>query len=129
MQNTNSISDQDVMLEMSETKLSGCIQETSCLAPSFRYKQNSQDNLEISEDLSEVNSVGLSDIHFDIIREEKEVIDVYACTIGEAQTATSEQPSCWGFSYDELKNEQEKDKDLKFVIQWLNTKEEREVYS
>ena len=51
-------------------------------------------------------------------------IDVCACTIGEAQTATSEQRSCWGFSYDELKTEQEKDKDLKFVIQWLNTEEE-----
>ena len=124
VQNINSISDPDVMPEMSETKMSGCNQETSCLAPTFHSKQNSQDNLEILEDFSEVNSVGLSDIHFDIFREGKEVIDVYACTIGEAQTATSEQPSCWGFSYDELKTEQEKDKDLNFVIQWLNTKEE-----
>ena len=29
-----------------------------------------------------------------------------------------------GFSYDELKAEQEKDKDLKIVIEWLTTQEE-----
>ena len=90
--------------------MSGCIQETSCLAQSFNSKQNcnkreSQDNLEILEGFSEVSSVGLGDIHFEIVIEGKEVVD--ACAIAEVQTVTSEQPTCWRFSSNDMKTEQD----------------------
>ena len=75
------------------------------------------------EDFGEINRVGLSEAHFDIIRIGKEAVSICVCTITVAQEATSKQSSCWGFNFEELKTEQGKDKNLKIIIQWLTTQE------
>ena len=46
------------------------------------------------EDFGEINSIGLSEAHFDIVRIGKEVINICVGTITVAQEATSEQSSC-----------------------------------
>ena len=128
----NNPSDSAVMSVNTGIKVSGCQGQgiSVSVLPLYPERNCSQtnadrnDNVGIWEDFGEINSVGLSDIHFDVVRKGQEVIEICACTVTEAREATSEQPSCWGFSYDELKTEQEKDKDLKIVIQWLTTKEE-----
>ena len=66
----------------------------------------SQDNIDMLEDFGEINSTGLSEAHFDIVRIGKEAINICVGTITVAQEATSEQSSCWGFIFEELKTEQ-----------------------
>ena len=75
------------------------------------------------EDFHEINSTGLSEAHFDIVRTGKEAINICVGIITVAQEATSEQSSYWGLTFEELKTEQGKDKDLKIIIQWLTTQE------
>ena len=82
---------------------------------------DSQDNIDMLEDFGEINSIGLSEAHFDIVRIGKEAINICVGTITVAQEATSEQSSCWGFTFEDVKREQGKDKDLKIIIQWLTT--------
>ena len=69
------------------------------------------------------NSIGLSDEHFDVVRKGQDQFSVCACNISQPE-ATSENPSCWGFTFKELEKDQAADKDLKQIIPWLTTKVE-----
>ena len=131
VEKNNNPSDEAVMSDTAGIKVSGCQhQETSGSAIPFNPEQNciqanadSQDNIEMLEDFGEINSIGLSEAHFDIVRTGKEAINICVGTIRLAQEATSEQSSCWGFTFKKLKTEQGKDQDLKIIIQWLTTQE------
>ncbi|PJE77934.1 hypothetical protein CI610_03132 [invertebrate metagenome] len=46
-------------------------------------------------------------------------LQVRMCTVQLAKEATSQTPSCWGFTYRELEDEQEKDTDLQFIRKYL----------
>ena len=132
VEKNNNPCDEAVMSDTAGLKVSGCQhQETSGSAIPFNPEQNciqanadGQDNIDILEDFGEINSIGLSEAHFDIVRIGKEAINICVGTITVAQEATSEQSSCWGFTFEELKTEQGKDKDLKY-----KRCQKREVYS
>ena len=119
VEQNNNPSDEAVMSDTAGLKVSGCQhQKTSGSAIPFSPEQNciqanadSQDN--ILEDFGEINSIRLSEAHFDIVRIGKEAINICVGTITVAQEATSEQSPCWGFTFEELKTEQGKEKDLK----------------
>ena len=124
-------SDKTVRSENTGTKVCGCQNpETSGSDIPFDPEQNciqanadSQDNIDMLEDFGEIICTGLCEAHFDIVRIGKEAINICIGIITVAQEATSEQCSCWGFTFEELKTEQGKDKDLKIIIQWLTTQE------
>ena len=110
VEKNNNPSDEAVMSDTAGLKVSGCQhQDTSGSAIPFNPEQNciqpnadSQDNIDITlEDFSEINSIGLSEAHFDIVRIGKEAINICVGTITEAQEATSEQSSCWGFTFED----------------------------
>ena len=133
VENNNNPSDEAVMSDTAGLKVSGCQhkKKTSGSAIPFNSEQNciqanadSQGNIDMLENFVEINSIGLSEAHFDIVRIGKEAINICVGTITVAQEATSEQSSCWGFTFEELKTEQGKDKAL-------NNKryQTREVYS
>ena len=112
--------------------MSGCQhQEISGSAIPFNPEQNcseadtdSQDYIAMLEDVGDTaNSIGLSDEHFDVVRKGQDQFSVCACNISQPE-ATSENPSCWGFTFKELEKDQAADKDLKQIIVWLTTKEE-----
>ena len=104
VQRLNNPSDSTVKSGNTGTKVSGDQGQgiSGSVLPFYPERNHSQanadrkDNLGICEDLCKINSFGLSDIHFDVVRKEQEVIDICACTLTEAREATSEQQGCWG---------------------------------
>ena len=129
VEKNNNPSDEAVMSDTAGLKVSGCQhQEISGSAIPFNPEQtanaDSQDNIDMLEDFGEINSIGFSEAHFDIVRIGKAAISICVGTITVAQEATSEQSLCWGFTFEELKTEQGKDKDLKY-----KRCQTREVYS
>ena len=133
VQRINNMSVTAVKPTPAETKVSGCQNQntsgSALLLDPERSCNNTnaarKDNVGICEHFVEFDSIGLSDIHFDVVRNGTGMIDICANSVTVAEN-TSEQLTCWGFSTDELKEEQEKDKDLKTVIHWLKTQEEPE---
>ena len=131
VQRINNMSVTAVKPTSAGTKVSGCQNQNTSgsalpLDPERSCNNTNaarKDNVGICEDFGEFDSIGLSDIHFDVVRNGTGMIDICANSVTVAEN-TSEQLTCWGFSTDELKEEQEKDKDLKTVIHWLKTQEE-----
>ena len=127
----NNPNGQAVMTETTGLKVFGCqFKESSGSALPFNPEQNcsetdadNQGYTAMLVDVGTEDSIGLSGAHFDIVREGKDQFSVCACTVNTPE-ATSDQPSCWGFTFEDLKKEQAEDKDLKTVITWLTTKEE-----
>ncbi|MBV2113414.1 MAG: DDE-type integrase/transposase/recombinase [Candidatus Thiodiazotropha sp. (ex Ctena orbiculata)] len=127
----NNPSGQTVMLEAAGLRVSGYrSKESSGSVLPFSPEQNcreantdEQDFITMLADVDTEDSIGLSDAHLDIVREDKDQFHVCACTVSIAE-ATSDQPSCWGFTFEELEKEQAEDKDLKAIMAWLSTKEE-----
>ena len=134
VEKNNNPSNEAVMSVTAGLKVSGCQHhETSGSAIPFNPEQNcseadtdSQDYIAMLEDVVDTaNSIGLSDEHFDVVRKGQDQFSVCACNISQPE-ATSENPSCWGFTFKELEKGQAADKDLKQIITWLTTKEEPE---
>ena len=132
VEKNNNPSDEAVMSDTAGLKVSGCQhQGTSGSAIPFNPEQNcsqadtdSQDYIAMLEDVVDTaNSIGLSEEHFDVVRKGQDQFSVCACNISQPK-ATSENPSCWGFTFKELEKDQAADKDLKQIITWLTTKEE-----
>ena len=131
VQRINNMSVTAVKPTSAGTKVSGCQNQNTSgsalpLDPERSCNNTNaarKDNVGICEDFGEFDSIGLSDIHFDVVRNGTGMIDICANSVTVAEN-TSEQLTCWGFSTDELKEEQEKDKDLKTVIHWLKTQQE-----
>ena len=96
VEKNNKPSDEAVMSDTAGLKVSGCQhQETSGSAIPFNPEQNciqanadSQNNIDLLEDFGEINSIGLSEAHFDIVRIGKEAINICVGTITVAQEGT-----------------------------------------
>lgn len=128
--NSSNQSEKAVMSENTGTKVSGCQYSGQAipLEPEqnlFEADTDSQDYFDMLEDVGRANSIelGMSDAHFDIVTTVKGTSDICACTVKVAQEATSKQPSCWGFTFEELNTGQAADKDLNIIIDWLSTGE------
>jgi hypothetical protein len=65
--------------------------------------------------------IGETDAHFDIVTS-SDGRTLTVCSVAERDGST-DQPSCWGFSFVDLKEAQAKDKDLAIIIRWLSAKE------
>ena len=85
--------------------------------------QQSEDQVNIGTigeiNLGDCTQVGLSDVSFDIFRDEGHS-KISACSVTVANE-NRQQPSCWGFTFKELKEEQAKDEDLCIILDWLLT--------
>ena len=128
--NSNNLSDLAVVSEEAGKKVSSyqyqvCAGSEIPLNPEQKLAKTNTEDQDTKDVLKQMDtdSFGKSDAHFDIVRTGVEAINICACTVKVIPEATSEQPSCWGFTFDELKTEQEKDKDLKIILHWLTNQE------
>ena len=72
----------------------------------------------VSEDIA---SRVRSEHYFDIITPRGGNESVISCSTVQLINGSSDEPSCWGFSYKDLATEQAKDPELEIILRWLQS--------